>query len=73
VQFRKLFRRVTGSSPARYIQSRRIERACRTLRESDASVEEAALAAGFSDSAFFCRVFKMWTRTTPTEYRKSAL
>ena len=73
VQFRKLFRRVTGSSPARYIQSRRIERACRMLRESDASIEEAALAAGFSDSAFFCRVFKIWTHTTPTEYRKSAL
>ena len=73
VQFRKLFRRVTGFSPARYIQSRRIERACRMLRDSNASVEEAALAAGFADSAFFCRVFKTWTKTTPTEYRKSVL
>ena len=73
VQFRKLFRRVTGASPARYIQSRRVERACRTLRESDASIEQAALAAGFADSAFFCRVFKTWMRTTPTEYRNSGL
>jgi AraC-like DNA-binding protein len=73
VQFRKLFRRVTGMSPARYIQSRRVERACRLLRESDVSVEQAALAAGFSDSAFFCRVFKAWTHATPSEYRKTAV
>ena len=73
VQFRKLFRRVTGMSPARYIQSRRVERACRLLRESDVSVEQAALAAGFSDSAFFCRVFKSWTSATPSEYRKTTL
>jgi AraC-like DNA-binding protein len=73
VQFRKLFGRVTGLSPARYIQSRRIERACRLLRESDASIEQAASATGFADTAFFCRVFKSWTKSTPTEYRRMQL
>lgn len=71
VQFRKLFRRVTGMSPVRYIQSRRIDRACRLLRESDMSIEQIAEAVGFADSPFFCRVFKGWTQATPAQYRQT--
>jgi len=69
VQFRKLFRRVTGMSPVRYIQQRRVQRACRLLRESTASLEEIARDVGFNDAPFFCRVFKSWTKTTPAQYR----
>ncbi|HYF51718.1 MAG TPA: helix-turn-helix domain-containing protein [Planctomycetota bacterium] len=69
VQFRKLFRRVTGKSPVRYIQQRRVQRACRLLRETTGSLDEIARDAGFNDAPFFCRVFKTWTKTTPAQYR----
>lgn len=69
VQFRKLFRRVTGMSPVRFVQRRRIESACRMLRGSEMSVEEIAESCGFADVPFFSRVFKHWTKTTPARYR----
>ena len=69
VQFRKLFKRVTGISPVRFIQRRRVERACVFLRGGEMSVEQVADACGFSDISFFSRVFKAWTRTTPGRYR----
>jgi len=45
---RKLFRRVTGMSPARFVQRRRLERACALLRLSDMKIEEVAERCGFS-------------------------
>jgi AraC-like DNA-binding protein len=72
VQFRKLFRRVAGMSPVRFIQSRRIDRACHLLRESGLSIDEVAQAVGFADAPFFCRVFKAWTQTTPAQYRQTS-
>ncbi len=72
VQFRKLFRRVARMSPVRFIQSRRIDRACHLLLESDLSIDQIAQAVGFNDSPFFCRVFKKWTQTTPAQYRQTS-
>jgi AraC-like DNA-binding protein len=71
VQFRKLFKRATGLSPVRFIQRRRVERAGNLLRETELSLEQVAEESGFSDSAFFCRVFKAWTKYTPGSYRKA--
>ncbi|MCZ7646299.1 MAG: helix-turn-helix domain-containing protein [Planctomycetota bacterium] len=60
VQFRKLFKRVTGLSPVRFIQRRRVERAGQMLRESDLSIEQVASSCGFSDAPFFLpRVSKL--------------
>jgi len=71
VQFRKLFRRVTGAAPVQFIQRRRIESACQMLRGSELSLEEIAEACGFADVPFFSRVFKHWTKTTPARYREA--
>jgi AraC-like DNA-binding protein len=72
VQFRKLFRRVASMSPVRFIQSRRIDRACHLLRESGLSIDQVAQAVGFADASFFCRVFKSWTQATPAQYRQTS-
>ena len=71
VQFRKLFRRVTGMSPVRFMQRRRIERACALLHGSELSVEEIAEACGFRDVPFFYRIFRHWAKSTPAHYRKA--
>ncbi len=69
VQFRKLFRKVTGLSPVRFLQRRRIERAGHLLRAGELSIEQTASACGFRDAPFFCRVFRAWTQTTPGRFR----
>jgi AraC-like DNA-binding protein len=71
VQFRKIFRRITGDSPLRYVRRRRVEQACAMLHASTESVSNIAEACGFSDAPFFHRVFKACTGITPREYRNS--
>lgn len=70
-QFRRVFRRVTGMSPVRFIQRQRIERACALLRTTELGVERVAEMCGFADAPFFNRVFKMWTKTSPRLYRRT--
>lgn len=70
-QFRKLFRRVIGVSPVRFIQRQRIERACVMLSTTEMSVERIAEACGFSDVPFFIRTFKAWTQLSPSRFRKA--
>jgi AraC-like DNA-binding protein/quercetin dioxygenase-like cupin family protein len=72
VQFRKIFRRITGDSPLRFVRRRRVERACAMLHTSAESVSNIAEACGFSDAPFFHRVFKAYTGVTPREFRHSA-
>jgi AraC-like DNA-binding protein len=71
VQFRKIFRRITGISPLRFVQRRRIERACNLLHTSTDSISSIAEASGFCEPPFFHRVFKAWTGTTPRAYRRA--
>ena len=71
VQFRKIFRRITGLSPLRFVQRRRIERACNLLHTSTDSIACIAEASGFCEAPFFHRVFKAWTGTTPRAYRRA--
>jgi len=42
------------------------------LTHSNVSVATLALDLGFSNSAVFCRAFKQWTGSSPTDYRKGA-
>lgn len=73
VQFRKIFKRVTGLSPNQFIQRRRIGYACDLLREEALSVDQVARATGFRETPFFHRVFKKWVGTTPGNYRELEL
>jgi len=61
VQFRKIFRRITGISPLRFVQRRRIERACNLLHTSTDSISIIAEASGFCEPPFIHRVFIVFT------------
>lgn len=70
VQFRKVFRGLTGTNPVCFLQRRRVERACRMLRTTTESVESIAEQCGFAQAPFFYRVFRRWTSVTPRSYRE---
>jgi AraC-like DNA-binding protein len=44
--------------------------AAQHLKNSDASIEQIASIAGFSDTANFRRAFLRWTRMTPAQFRR---
>ncbi len=66
----RLFREGEGSSPTVYLRSVRLRRARQMLlSEPGASVESVAKESGFSDAAYFCKVFREDCGMTPRQYR----
>ena len=66
--YRSIFISVFGVAPTKYIQQYRVDKAKELLINSTGSVEEIAVAVGFANSSYFCKVFKAITGTTPSEY-----
>jgi len=52
-----------------YLTAVRIDRAKLLLRRYRLTIGEVGNQCGFADLAYFCRVFKRYTKTTPSEYR----
>lgn len=69
VHLARVFRKHLRCTPGEYVRHLRIDFACRELSQSDASLVEIALAAGFAHQAHFSRVFKAQTGMTPSEFR----
>jgi AraC family transcriptional regulator len=63
------FRRAHGCSVGQYVRRRRLERACRQLASSRASLAEIAADAGFYDQSHMTREFRRALHTTPARYR----
>lgn len=59
-----------STTPKSLLRDRLLQEAKRQLAFSTASVKEVAAHLGFSDTAYFCRFFKMKLGTTPSAYRK---
>lgn len=66
----QLFRKESGQTFTLYITQKRIEYACKLLKETDLPINEVAEVSGFVDYFHFARVFKKNTSLTPTEFRK---
>ena len=67
----RTFRRHFMCTLGEYVRDLRIERAKHCLANSDASLCEIALAAGYSDQSHFSAAFKRSTGFTPRQFRKS--
>ncbi|MBN1404517.1 MAG: AraC family transcriptional regulator [Opitutales bacterium] len=65
-----LFHSTTGERLVSYIQRKRIEGAKLALEATPLYVSEIAWSSGFSDPAYFARVFKKFTGETPQSYRE---
>lgn len=64
----RIFSEYFGTSPIRFLQQCRIQRA-RELLAAGFSVSAAAEESGFTDVHYFCSVFKKETGMTPGQYR----
>lgn len=68
--FSYFFKNVTNFSFVEYLNNVRINKAKELLENSAVSVSDICDAVGFSDEAYFNRVFKKLTGLSPTAYRK---
>ncbi|MBK8267227.1 MAG: helix-turn-helix transcriptional regulator [Planctomycetes bacterium] len=65
----RLFRREGAMRFSDYLTLVRIDRAKFMLRQYNSPLKEVAANCGYHDLAYFCRVFRKATKTTPTEFR----
>lgn len=64
-----LFKDELATTPVRYRNEVRIERASHDLRTTGLGIDEIAARHGFNSSAYFRETFKRATGLSPTEYR----
>jgi AraC-like DNA-binding protein len=65
----RAFKRHFGTTPALHIIETRIREAARLLLQTNATIDEIALATGFPNRAYFSRVFKKVTDEPPVGFR----
>lgn len=70
IYFRKLFKEYSGISPTQFKTEKLIMRAKQCLASEGKSIQETAYSLGFSDIAYFCRVFKKKVGMTAGEWAK---
>ena len=68
--FKRKFNSIYGTSPNKYITSKRLEKSQMLLKSTDLSISDIAYECGFSDVGYFSRVFKSYYNTLPSDIRK---
>ncbi len=69
--FRRLFKQETGSSPIKYINQLRVEKAKKLLKDTNMQIGEIACCVGTHDLNYFSKLFYANVGCTPTLYRES--
>lgn len=64
-----LFKEQTGVSPIKYLTSKRMEKACELLAETEQPVSEISKAVGYENPLYFSQVFKRVYGISPVKYR----
>jgi AraC-like DNA-binding protein len=65
----RLFRLGTGTTPGKYIKTRKLRAAAKLLRHSPCTVREAARVTGHADLSHFVREFKRYFGVRPGELK----
>ncbi|WP_282295158.1 AraC family transcriptional regulator [Stenotrophomonas sp. PS02289] len=69
----RLFQVSTGTSMARYLRSRRLSEAARTLAGGSAAILDVALAAGYASHAAFTHAFTEQFKQAPEQVRREGV
>ena len=70
--FSKKFKQDTDESPMAYINTKKMERACTFLANTDMLINQVSYKVGISDALYFSRMFSQYAGMSPTEYRHNA-
>lgn len=65
-----LFHRNLGIKFATYLKQYRIDKAKELLAEGKCKVYEVAASCGYSDTKYFCRIFKEISGTSPSDFMR---
>lgn len=65
----RCFKQFTNKRPNEYLNDFRLTKAAQQLMETSDAVTDIALSNGFSNAAYFCKLFKAKYNITPTHYR----
>jgi AraC-like DNA-binding protein len=68
--FSRLFKSVTGSTFIDYLNIIRLKESLNLLIETDLSIARISTDIGYSDSSYYCRIFKKYYDCSPAKYRK---
>ena len=68
----RIFKKETGLSLMQYVTKKRICAACDLLKESHMPINKIALLVGYSNFAYFSKIFRETTGMSPVNYRKKA-
>lgn len=66
----RIFKEITGFTVNEYIYITKIKKAQELLVNTDWAISKIATSLGYSSLTYFERIFKKYTETTPTRYRK---
>ncbi len=67
-----IFKEKLSMPPVRYLQYKRLEKA-KSLILTGVPIKEVAERCGYSDTCYFCKVFKKYLGMSPLKYRQSQL
>lgn len=70
--FRRTFKTIMGTSPLSFLNSTRIDEACKRLKSSDDTILSVAENVGFRSISAFNRQFIKLLGTTPKEWRNNS-
>ena len=69
-QLSRIFSKVVGTTPGRFIHDYRIEKIRHLLTSKDLSVESISNTMGYSDSAAMIKAFRNKTKRSPKQFKK---
>ena len=69
--FHRIMKAFLGEPLGAYINRLRVENAVRSLRYSNASIQDIAYSVGYSSPASFTKVFKQYYGFSPSEFRNN--
>ncbi|MEP8539861.1 AraC family transcriptional regulator [Enterobacter asburiae] len=65
-----LFQKIGNVGFNEYLTQTRLEHARQLLKGYDLKIKDIAASCGFTDSNYFCRLFRKHTERSPSEYRR---
>lgn len=66
----RCFRRTINTTPGQYLKNYRLQTAAELLRSTDDKTGNISAACGFTDAAYFTKIFREAMGCTPGEFRK---